>query len=57
LDLHRARQEIVRSQRARTGVGVTDAVRELREIQIGLATEMDALDGRIKELEAKGTTG
>jgi hypothetical protein len=51
--MQRTRQEIVRTQLARAGVGMADALRELREILIGLATEMDALDRRIKELEAK----
>jgi hypothetical protein len=49
----RARQEIVRAQLARAGVDVADAVRELREALIGLATEIDALDARVKELEAE----
>jgi hypothetical protein len=53
--MERTRQEIVRTQLARAGVGVADAVRELREILIGLATEMNALDRRIKELEAEET--
>ncbi|MGO8905937.1 MAG: hypothetical protein ACLQMH_09980 [Solirubrobacteraceae bacterium] len=47
------RQEIVRAQLATTGVDWAKAVRELREVLIGLATEIDALDGRVKELEAE----
>jgi hypothetical protein len=47
------RQEIIRAQLARTGVGVADAVRELREALIGLASDLDALDERVKELEAE----
>jgi hypothetical protein len=51
--MERTREEIVRAQLARTGVDVADAVRELREALIGLATEIDALDGRVKKLEAE----
>jgi len=36
---------------------MADAVRELREALIGLATEIDALDGRVKELERNTPTG
>ncbi|HEY4894773.1 MAG TPA: hypothetical protein VII01_01670 [Solirubrobacteraceae bacterium] len=43
----------MRTQLARTGVDVADAGRELREVLIGMATEIDALDGRVKELEAE----
>jgi hypothetical protein len=48
------RAEIVRAQLARTGVDWDKAVQELREALIGLATEIDAMDGRLKELEAEG---
>ena len=53
----RTRQEIVRAQLARTGVDVTNAIRELREVLIGLAAEIDALDGRVKELERNTPAG
>jgi hypothetical protein len=49
----RARDEIVRTQLARAGVDVASAVGELRELLIGMASEMDALDGRVNELEAE----
>jgi len=51
------RAEIVRAQLARTGVDWDKAVQELREVLIGLATEIDALDGRVKELERNTPAG
>jgi hypothetical protein len=51
--MERTRQEIVLAQLATTGVHWADAVRELREVLVGLATEIDALHGRVKELEAE----
>jgi hypothetical protein len=53
----RTRQEVVRAQLARTGVDWDKAVQDFREILIGLATEIDALDGRVKELERNTPTG
>jgi len=49
----RTRQEIVRAQLARTGVDWDKAVQELREALIGVATEIDVLEGRVKDLEAE----
>jgi hypothetical protein len=51
--MERTRQEIVRAQLARTGVDWAEAVRELREVLIGLAIEIDALDQRVKQVEAE----
>jgi hypothetical protein len=51
--MERTRQEIVRTQLARAGVGVADGVRELREILIGLATEMAASTGASRSLRRK----
>ena len=44
----------VRAQLARTGVDWAEAVRELREVPIGMAAEMDVLDERVRQLEAEG---
>jgi hypothetical protein len=49
----RPRQEIVRAQLARAGLEATDAVRELREILLGLAAQIDSLDARVSQLEAE----
>jgi hypothetical protein len=48
-----SRAEIIRVQLARTGVDWDKAVQGLREALIGLATEIDAMDERLKELEAE----
>jgi hypothetical protein len=53
----RTRQQIVRAQLARTGVAWDKTVQDFREILIGLASEIDALDGRVKELERDTPTG
>jgi hypothetical protein len=48
-----AREEIVRAQLARTNLDWAKAVQELREVLIGLASEIDGLDERLKKLEAE----
>jgi hypothetical protein len=49
----RTQQEIVRAQLVTTGADWDRAVRQLRELLLGLASEMDALDERLKKLEAE----
>ena len=49
----RTQEGIVRAQLARTGVDWAEAVRELREILIGMAAQMDVLNERVRELEAE----
>lgn len=52
----RTREEIIRTQLARTNVDWDKAVQELREALIGLAREIDTLEGRVKRLEAEDRT-
>jgi hypothetical protein len=49
----RSRQEILREQLARAGVDVAEAVREVREVLLGLASDIEGLDKRVKQLEAE----
>ncbi len=46
-----SRVEIVRAQLDRTNVEWNRATAQLREVLVGLASEMDALDRRVSELE------
>ncbi len=47
--MHRTRQEILRTQLVRAGHDLSDAVRELREVLIGVASELDTLQTRVKK--------
>jgi hypothetical protein len=47
------RAETVRTQLGRTAVHWADAARELRELLIDLATEIDSLSQRVRDLEAE----
>jgi hypothetical protein len=48
-----SRVEIVREQLAKTNVEWNNATRELREVILGLAAEIQMLDQRVKRLEAE----
>jgi hypothetical protein len=52
--MYRPRQEIVRAQLATAALETTDAIRALREVLLGLAIQIDALDARVSQLEAEG---
>jgi len=49
----RTQAETVRAQFGTAGRHWADAARELRELLIGLASEVDSLSRRISELEAE----
>jgi len=49
--MDRPRQEIVRAQLATAALETTDAIRALREVLLGLAVQIDALDARVSQLE------
>jgi hypothetical protein len=50
----RTREEVVRDQLVRTEVDWAKAVRELRELLLGLAAHVDALEQRLAKLEGPG---
>lgn len=52
-----SRTETVRVQLDRTNVEWAHAARELREVLIGLAEDVDILRGRVERLEAEGPPG
>ena len=51
--MDRTRAETVRAQFGRSGIQWAEAARELRELLIGLASEIDSLSQRVSELEAE----